>query len=204
MDDLYSFVYKELYYLNTYKRNKVYTRMELLAEPQSAIMINKLNEEFEQVMDISMRLEKENKVLRKLAKDLDKLKAPSIVESSKDKDGYCSLEEDLRTMFLEICGGDDDNDEVLSDKLLEDYGNFRPGKPLLDGSIIKRIVDELNKATGHQKPDWCLTKVIKECEDRGYDDEWMYNGPRICIYELASDLSNFLDFKLPTVYKYVS
>jgi len=175
---------------------------DFLEDPQAATMINKLNEEFEIVMNIRMRLEKENKVLRKLAKKLNKLKSPFIVERG-IKDGECILEDNLITMFLDICEGDEDNDEVLSDKLLEEYGSFRPGKPLPDGSIIKRIVDELNKVTGHQNPDWCLTKVIKECEDRGYSDEWIYSGPRICIYELARDLSNFLDFELPTIHKYV-
>ena len=175
-------------------------------EPQIVHIINKQNEEFAEASEVIKRIDKENKHLREVVKKLDKLKAPSVVESGKDEDGHCILEDKLIDICLEICGGDDEDDEPLSMKLLEDYTSFRPGKPLHEGSIIKRFVDELNEVTGHQKPDWCLTKVIAVCESMGYDDEWLYpgdRGPRIDIYNFTSSLSDFRDFSLPTVHTYV-
>jgi len=176
-------------------------------EPQIVHIINKQNEEFDEATETIRSLEKENRELKEVVNKLDKLKAPSVVESGKDEDGYCLLEDRLIDICLEICGGDEDNDEPLSEKLLEDYHYFLPGKPLHEGSIIKRFTDEINKVTGYQKPDWCLTNVIAVCESMGYDDEWLFpgdRGPHIDIYEFARTLSDLGDFSLPTVHKYVS
>ena len=173
-------------------------------EPQMVHIINKMNEEFAKATETIKRLQKDNRKLRKITKELDKLKAPSVVASGEDEDGYCVLEDRLIDICLEICGGDEENDEELSDKILEDYQSFTPGKPLQEGSIIKRFTDELNKVTGYQNPDWCFTKVCAVCESMGYDDRWICCGPRIDIYDLAGNLADLSDFDLPSIYKYVS
>ena len=172
-------------------------------EPQIVHIINKQNEEFAKATETIRSLEKENEELRKITNKLDQLKAPSVVGSGKDEEGFCVLEGRLIDICLEVCGGDEDNDEDLSEKILEDYKSFIPGKPLKEDSLIKRFTDEINKVTGYQKPDWCLTNVIAVCESMGYDDVWLCSGPRIDIYELTSALSDLGDFSLPTVHKYV-
>ena len=39
------------------------------------------------------------------------LKAPSIIESAIDEEGYCALEDSLLDMFKGICGEDEENEE---------------------------------------------------------------------------------------------
>ena len=172
-------------------------------EPQIVHIINKQNEEYAVAMETIRSLEKENKKLRKIQKELDSFSPPDVVESGKDEEGYCILEDKLIDICLEMCGGNEDNDEPLSEKILDDYRDFNPGKPLKDDSIIKRFVDELNKVTGYKDPSWCLTKVISECEVLGYDDKWICRAPHICIYDLSRNLADFCDFNLPTVHNYV-
>jgi hypothetical protein len=176
-------------------------------EPQIVHIINKQNEEFAEATETIRSLQKENRKLRKITKELDKLKAPSIVESGKDEEGYCLLEDRLIDICLEVCGGDEDNDEPLCDMIIEGYQGWIPGKPLNKDSIIKRFTDELNKVTGYKNPRWCFTSVIGVCESMGFDDQWLQPGimgPRIDIYELARDLADLGDFGLPTILEYVS
>lgn len=170
-------------------------------EPQIISIIEQMNNEYALAIEANTLLEKENKRLLSMLNDL---KAPSIIESAIDEEGYCELEDSLLDIFTNICGEDEENEE-LCNMFIESYQDFTSNKPQKEHSIIRRITDEINKVTGYKKQDWCFTHVLNICKDMGFDDEWLQPGvvgPYIDIDNLARNLANLEDISLPTIYKY--
>ena len=162
-------------------------------EPHAIHIIDKLNEEYEEVMTKIKQLEEENKILHQQQKILQKYKKPDM-PSYEDLNTF---KETTKQFIIVMYGGDEEDIDIGPD-LLDDYkhiDNKVYNSPAYGSykkeSLIHKLIDRLDTLTNHQNYDWCKIKVLTTCEAHGINSDYPYWGsPQVEVSHFVSTLVN--------------
>lgn len=155
-------------------------------------VMEKLDTEYQVALERIKILETENKKLKEENRLFNCFKKPQFEE-----DNITIFKEAIEQSFLTICDGDEDDLEPLSYKLMEDYLNHR-NPEYKKYSVIKYVIQELDKLTEHQNLEWCELKVLTTIEAFGFSSEYAYWEPPL-MNTIESAVESLCDFKISLV-----
>ena len=153
--------------------------------PYGVNVIDKMNEELAEAQARIKQLELQLKKEKQKSAKMDAFIRPPCIE--KEECDLEAFEEDINNKFLEICNNDIDYCEPLSTKLLDDYKRFSSSSN--EDSLIKYIINKLNKCTHFQNPKWCELFVLSTIESHGVTSSYSYwEPPQFIVENLLKDL----------------
>ena len=140
-------------------------------EPQGVYIINKLNEEYEEVLKKNKQLEEKSKYLERqndlILQQCKKYKIPPVkISSINEYDIFSEKVEAYEQFVKDIMTSIEDDGDDISRVLSEDYITYNDtsNKDTKSETYIYKMIQELNEMTGNNNYEWCENHILTRVE----------------------------------------